>query len=102
MQEKIQYHEVMSLGFKEEFCHDEVYFRENGFQYTIITLRLTKNIYIDWDKRTQLAEIVRLDKDYVHIKKKMPIRDLLHLKEIVDFYSDKENIQVYSSYPNAC
>ena len=38
MQEQIKYHEIMSLGFKEEFCYDEVYFRENGFQYAIIYL----------------------------------------------------------------
>ena len=102
MQEEIKYHEIMSLGFKEEFCYDEVYFRENGFQYAIITLKLTKNIYIDWDKRTQLAEMIRLDKDYVHIKKKMPIRDLLHLKEIVDFFSDKVITQNYNTFQTAC
>ena len=51
MQEQIKYHEIMSLGFKGDFCNNEVYFRENGFQYAIITLKLIKNIYIDWDKK---------------------------------------------------
>ena len=46
--------------------------------------------------------MIRLDKDYVHIKKKMPIRDLLHLKEIIDFFSDKIINQDYTPYTHAC
>ena len=46
--------------------------------------------------------MIRLDKDYVHIKKKMPIKDLLHLKEIIDFFSDKVITQNYNVYPTAC
>ena len=52
--------------------------------------------------KTQLSEMIRLDKDYVHIKKKMQIRDLLHLKEIVDFFSDKVITQNYNTFQTAC
>ena len=52
--------------------------------------------------KTQLSEMIRLDKDYVHIKKKMQIRDLLHLKEIIDFFSDKVITQNYNTFQTAC
>ena len=101
MQERIKYHEIMSLGFKEEFCHDDVYFREHGFQYSIITLTLRTHIYLEWAKETQKAEMIRINKDD-KILKKMPIKNLDHLKEIIDFFSDKPIGQDYSAYTTAC
>ena len=102
MQERIKYHEIMSLGFKEEFCHDDVYFREYGFQYVITTLKLTKYIYLDWDKATQFVKMVRLNKDLVHIEKEMLIKDLTHLQDMIYFFSDKKVSQDYNPYAAAC
>ena len=102
MQERIKYHEIMSLGFKEEKCHDDVYFKEYGFQYAITTLKLTKYVYLDWDKVTQFVKMVGLNKDLVHIEKEMLIKDLIHLQDIIDFFSDKPIDQDYSAYTTAC
>lgn len=89
-QKRIKYSEVMALGFKEEECGDNVYFNEFGYPYCIITLDLTKKIYLDWAKETQFCEMIRIDNPkFNNIKKRMPIRDLNHLKEVINFYSDK-------------
>lgn len=87
-QEQIRYKDIIDLGFKEEFCSDTVYEDEYGFQYVIITLNLTKRIYIDWEKSTRLCEMVRLDKDH-NVKARKPIMNLDELKGIVEFFKSK-------------
>jgi len=90
-QEKIRYSDVMDLGFKEEIGNDSTYFKKYGFDYAIITKYLTKKIYLDWAKETQLCEMVRIDSPKnCNIKAKLPIRNLEHLKEVVNFFSDEE------------
>jgi hypothetical protein len=89
-QEKINYKEIMDLGFDEVPCNNNVYFNLYGYQYCIITLDLTERIYLDWAKETQLCEMVRIDnKKTGNVKKRVPIKNLEHLKEIVFFFSDK-------------
>ena len=88
-QEKINYKEVMDLGFTEEFIGDDIYFKEHGFEYSIITKKLTKKVSLDWVKDTKLCEMVRVDNNRdSNIKKRMKIKNLDHLKEIVYFFSD--------------
>lgn len=94
MQQKIKYHEIMSRGFEESIKHDPVYFREFGFDWAIITLKLTAKIYLDWEKETQLCQMVRMDSaKKCNIKTRMPIRDLEHLDELINFFTDKKVIQ---------
>lgn len=92
-QEKIKYCEVMALGFTEEVQSDKVYFNEHGFDYCIITKDLTKKIFLDWAKETQLCKLVRIDgPKHCNIKAELPIRDLEHLREIINFFTDNESI----------
>lgn len=94
-QEKIKYSEVIALGFTEEVHSDKVYFNEYGFDYCTITKDLTKKIYLDWAKETQLCKMVRIDSPkHCNIKAELPIWNLEHLKEIINFFSDevKQNI----------
>lgn len=85
MQEKIRYVDIMELGFTEEIINDKVFFDEYGYDYSVIQLNLTKKIYLDWEKETQLCSIIRQDK-HQNIKKEAPIKNLNHLKEVVDFF----------------
>lgn len=97
-QEKINYDEIMALGFTEEIVADKVYYAEHGFQYAIINKNLTKKIYLDWEKETKLCEMVRLDKSKTgDVKARMPINNLQHLKYLIDFFCDEE-IETFVPY----
>jgi hypothetical protein len=97
-QEKINYDEIMALDFTEEISEDSSYYAEHGYQYAIITKDLTKKIYLDWTKETKLCEMVRLDKAKCgNIKARMPIMNLDHLKDMINFFSnEKELMPTYS------
>ena len=88
-QERINYSEIVNLNFKEEYSSDKVYFDMYGYDYVIITKDLTNKIYIDWAKETGFCEIVRIDnKKDCNIQNRKPIKNLEHLKEIVNFYTE--------------
>lgn len=84
-QEKIRYRDIMDLGFKEKVEHDQQFIDDYGYDYTIITLKLTKRIYLMWEKETQLASIHRTDKEDFEIRR-MDIKNLEQLKYIIDFF----------------
>ena len=83
--EKIKYADIMALGFKEEKCHDEVYFKQRGFDYVIISKKLTNRIHLSWAKETRVCEIYRCNKKG-HIHQRRVIKDLLQLKNIIEFF----------------
>ena len=99
-QEKIKYSEVIALGFTEDMQHDAVYEAEHGYSYCIITKELTKKIYLDWAKETQLCKLIRIDSSKnCNIKAELPIKNLEHLKEMINFFSDdKEQTFDYPHY----
>jgi hypothetical protein len=89
-QEKIKYKDVMNLGFNEQKCYDSVYEAEYGFQFCIISKDLTDTISLDWAKETQLCKMIRVkDKESGDIASEMPIKNLDHLKEIINFFTNK-------------
>ena len=91
MQEKIFYHEIINLGFNEEFVNDNVYFKRHGYNYAIINKYLTKKIYLEWEKETKLCRMVRIDNlKECNILNTMPIMNLQHLKIINDFFCNKK------------
>lgn len=88
-QERINYKDVIDLGFKVEECGDHVYFDQYGFEYCVITFDLTPTIYLDWEKETGMCKMVRVkNTETYEIMKELPIMNINHLKEIVDFFSD--------------
>lgn len=91
IQERIKYGDIMSLDFKEQIENDEVYFKEYGYHWAIITKKLTKNISLDWEKETQLCSMIRVNnKRDSDIMAKMPIMNLEHLKDIVEFFTSNK------------
>ena len=89
-QDKINYSDILELGFTIDAQHDSVYEAEHGFGYCIITKELTKKIYLDWAKETKLCKIVRLKNNKGDIANEKPIKNLNELKGIIDFFLDKE------------
>ncbi|MFW6272297.1 MAG: hypothetical protein ACOC2U_00770 [bacterium] len=104
--EKINYRDIMNLGFTEQIEDDRVYFDQYGFDYAIINLNLTENIYLDWEKETKLCWIVRIDgNEECNIIKKRPVKNLKQLKEIVDFFlgeKDEERYEEEDEIPTHC
>lgn len=98
-QEKINYDEIMALGFTEDIQIDSVYEAKNGYSYCIITKQLTKKIYLDWQKDTKLCKMVRLSKPKTgDIGAELLIKNLDHLKEMISFfYNEKEQTFDYSN-----
>ena len=93
-QEKINYDEIMALGFTEDVLSDSVYEAEHGYAYCIITKNLTKKIYLDWEKETKLCKMVRLSKPKTgDIGAELPIKNLEHLKEMINIFSDEEKTE---------
>jgi len=88
-QEKINYKEIMSLGFNEKLIKDENYFDIYGFKYAIITLNLTDTIYLTWDKNTQFCNIERIDNPKTcNIKAVYPVCTLENIKTLIAFFLD--------------
>lgn len=87
---EIDYSEIINLGFEILESNDNVYFNRYGFPYCIITKKLTDLIYIQWHKETRLCEMVRID-DILNcnILATMPINDLEHLNQMIDFFTNK-------------
>lgn len=89
-QKRINYSDVMELGFTEDIVPDAVYEAHYGFPYSIITLDLTKKIYIEWHKETGLAEIVRTNKNH-EIQATRPVWNLEHLTDLVNFFLEVDD-----------
>ena len=89
-QEQIDYSEIIALGFKEDFAEDKVYEKRYGYTYVIITKELTKKIHIEWFKDSRVCKMVRIDSPTRgNVKNTLLIQDLDHLKQIINFYTDK-------------
>ena len=95
--QRIDYGDIIDLGFTVELSPDSVYFDEYGFEYEIITKHLSKRIYIDWDKVDGKAKLVRLAKDKSSIISERPVNNLIHLKELIEFF-EGDNIRVDNFY----
>jgi hypothetical protein len=94
MQEEIWYKTVKNFGFKEKNIMDSAYFDQYGYPYKIISLKLSKTLYIDWDQTTRTCELIRQNKE-CDILARMPIKDLAHLEEIIEFFKGKDTFSKY-------
>ena len=90
---EIKYKDVMDLGFKETFSHDNVYFNQYGYEYSIVELKLTKHVFIDWEKSSRICTMIRINnKEECSIMARYEIQNLRELKDIIDFFIDKKSV----------
>ncbi len=89
MENKIKYKDIIDLGFKEESVYDQAYFNQYGYDYVIITKKLSKRITLEWAKETQVCEMVRYDSDGF-VKGRLVINNVKSIKGIIEFYTNKE------------
>ena len=48
---KINYNEVIALGFEREEAHDKIFEEQNGYEYFIVTLNIGRYAF-GWDIET--------------------------------------------------
>lgn len=89
-QEKIDYSDVIDLGFKRYDHSDTVFFNRHGYNYFRVELELTKHIYLDWEIETRTVKMVRCNKES-DVLAELPIIYLDHVKQIVKFYTATKN-----------
>jgi hypothetical protein len=81
----MDYDKIMALGFKEEIAEDKVYERKFGYSYSIITKKLTKDIYLEYQKDTRDCKMVRVDKKG-NIKAVLTLDSIKEVEILVAFY----------------
>ena len=96
-QQEIDYSDIIDLGFKEEKTSDSVYKNKYGFDYVIISKKLGKRIRAYWTKEDRLCELIRADKEG-NIKGRLPIHDLDHLTELINFFKGTNESQKIDEY----
>ena len=88
-QEKIDYKIVIDLGFEREDQTDSIFYDQYGFNWFIVTKKLTKRTYLDWDCNTRIVTLKRIDKNH-NIVGSLDIESLEELKNIIDFFTNKK------------
>ena len=81
----MDYDKIMALGFKEEIAEDKVYERKFGYSYSIITKKLTKDIYLEYQKDTRDCKMVRVDKKS-NIKGSLTLNSIKKIEILIAFY----------------
>lgn len=83
--DKFHYSEVLELGFKRENLQDHLFFNQNGYEWFVVTKKLSKGIKAEWDCETHTIEIIRYDKED-NVLGRMSILSREHLKSILNFF----------------
>lgn len=97
---EIIYADVIKLGFKRQDVNDNVFFRQFGFGYFIVSLKINNQIYFDWDCNDRTVKMIRVDKGQ-SIKGVIEVQDLKHLVELLTFFG-KIDQQKHIDIINKC
>lgn len=74
------FNEVIKLGFKKEKCEDSVFYKQNGFEYFSVSLKISKKYSMDWDVKTHH---INLYKYHNLIKENLTDYEVLEFIEIL-------------------
>lgn len=89
-QEEIKFKDIMDLGFKEEFVHDQVFYEQYGFVYSIVKIQLTDVIQIYWSKTDRTCQLTRIDNpEDGNVKRRANLKNLDEVKDLINFFIDK-------------
>ena len=97
---EIIYADVIKLGFKRQDVNDNVFFRQFGYGYFIVSLKINNQIYFDWDCNDRTVKMIRVDKEQT-IKGVIEVQDLKHLVELLTFFG-KIDPQKHIDIINKC
>jgi len=83
-QKKINYADIIALGFKEELTYDSVFEKIHGYPFVIISKKLTKNVYLEWRQDTRKCNGFAIDnKRKGNILYEFKVKNLKHLKKLL-------------------
>ncbi len=57
MKNKINYEDLLKLGFQREDIYDSVFYKQNGYTCFYFVCKVTKNMYFDWDVETKQVSL---------------------------------------------
>lgn len=86
---KIDYQDLIDLGFKRTDHSDSVYYRRHGVDWFIVEMKLSKRWCIDWDQETRQCTLYRHKKGSVQVS--MDIKSLEELKRIIKIFKWKKD-----------
>jgi hypothetical protein len=89
MKQQINYCDIMALGFTAEDGNDQVFEMMHGYPYTIFTKMLAPTLMLDWQQTTRICELLVIEPESGHIFDRIPIVDLVHLKDYVDSFNSQ-------------
>ncbi len=94
-QKKLNYSDVTALGFTTEKDEDQgdfqdAFFKKYGYSHSYIQMDLPHWMFLEWEQETRMCFLVRtVGQGAEQTERKMPIRDLNHLKEVIAFFTDE-------------
>ena len=97
---EINYSDVIKLGFKRQDVNDNVFLSQFGYGYFIVTLKISNQIYFDWDCNDRTVKLIRVDKEQ-SIKGTIEVENLKHLVELLTFFG-KIDPQKHIDIINKC
>jgi hypothetical protein len=86
---RIWYADIIELGFSVDECKDNVFEREYGYPYRIITKKLTKNISIEYRQPEGTCRVYRTNKDG-YVLGEIELDDIESIKVFIEFYKEKK------------
>jgi hypothetical protein len=86
----ILYHEVIDLGFKREDQSDNIFFKENGYEWFLVTKKLSKGLYLDWDCETHRVELIRWVPKDGDILNRRTLVTVEEIKDCIEFFTTKQ------------
>lgn len=88
-QEQIEYKTVIELGFKREEMEDDVFTDTYGFNWFLVTYKVTKSITIHWDCNDRTIKVLRCNKEGA-VLGEINLKTLEELKSFINFYKSKK------------
>tara|TARA_R110002012_G_scaffold255141_1_gene434812 strand:+ start:6515 stop:6772 length:258 start_codon:yes stop_codon:yes gene_type:complete len=82
---KIKYKDLVQLGFERENLSDTVHYEIYGTESFVMTLKLTKKIYLTWDCEDREVFLIRGNKEG-DILGKHPVVNTLDIANWIRFF----------------
>ena len=86
----ILYQQVIDLGFKREDQSDNNFFKENGYEWFLVTKKLAKGLYLDWDCENHRVELIRWTPKDGSILNRRTLMTIEEIKDCIEFFTTEQ------------